>query len=163
MAEEAPRAVLERVEAQEAVLLDRAGGEHDAAEQRDVEDALADLVALQRVHRQVEEREQHELLDAAVGGQGVGSEGGREDRPHREGQERPVERQALQAGGAADEPREVDGGREQDLRGEDRDQARRRQGGHEPALRALEAPRLGQEASTVASSGSMIGMSSRTG
>ena len=143
MAEEAARAVLDRVEAEEQVLPDRARGEHDAAQQRDVDHALAHLIVAQRVHRQVEQREEDELLHAVVGEKGVGREGGGEDRPDGEGQERPVERQVLQPGGAAHETRQVRGGRErqEDLGGEDRYQAGRRHRGHQATLDALEIQR----------------------
>jgi hypothetical protein len=145
VAEEAVRAVEERVVAEEVVLEEDARGQGEPAQEGGVENTLAVPLRRERLHREIEEGEEHELLRAVVRREGIRGEGGGEQGPHREGEDGPVEGTALQARAAAQEPHQEDehGQGEPDaLGGEDGDGAGGRDGGHEAELHPVEAAQL---------------------
>jgi hypothetical protein len=138
-------AVEKGVEAEEVVLEQHACGQGEAAQERGVEDPLAVALRRERLHGQVEEREQHELLRVLVRGQRIGREGGGEQRPDGEGEDGPVQGAALQLRAPAGQAHEEDDygqGKADALRGEDGNRAGGRDGGHEAELQPVQAAQL---------------------
>ena len=145
VAEEAVGTVDEGVEAEEVVLEQHPRGEGEAAEESGVEDPLAVVLGSERLDGEIEQGEEDELLRAVVGGQRVRREGRGEQRPHREGEDRPIQGASLQARASAREAHEEheDGeGKPDALRREDGDRAGGRDGGHEAELQPVEAAQL---------------------
>ena len=139
------RPVPQRVEAEEVVLQERARGQAQPSQEGGVEDALPVALRRKGLHGEIEEREEDQLLRALVRGQGVGGEGGGEERPDGEGEDRPVEGGPLQARAAPPQAQQEhdDGqGEPYGLGGEDGDRARGRDGGHEAELHPVQAAQL---------------------
>ena len=103
VAEEAARPVVHRVEAEEVVLHERPGREHEPAEQRRVQQALAVAHGGGRVDREVEQHEEHELLGGRLRHERRLRERRRQERPDAERERRAVEREPRQRHLAAGE------------------------------------------------------------